>query len=94
MKKENKEKMFNSCFDTAMMVADASNVVSTLGIGVSAVTYLLGKRRAMKIALITTLSAVAIEKVSTIICNSLMEKIPEIDINIDGDDDTEFEDMQ
>lgn len=93
MKKENKEKMLNACFDTSMDIADTSNIVSTIGIGASAVTYLLGKRKAMKIALITTLAAVTIEKVSTIICNSLMGSIPEIEID-DSDLAEEFEDVK
>ena len=80
--------------DTAMFIADAANITSTVSITATIIAALVKDKRFLRISVPTTLTAIVIEKIASIISCKAMENIPDDDMlfdNFSSDDETLFD---
>ena len=81
--------------DTAMFIADAANITATVSITATIIAAALVKdKRFLRISVPTTLTAIVIEKIASIISCKAMENIPDDDMlfdNFSSDDETLFD---
>ena len=90
MKKLNNE----TIMDVAMFIADAANITSTVSIAATVIAALVKDKRFLRISVPTTLTAIVIEKIASIISCKAMENIPDDDMlfdNFSSDDETLFD---
>ena len=90
MKKLNNE----TIMDVAMFIADTANITSTVAITGTAIAALVKDKRFLRISVPTTLTAIVIEKIASIISCKAMENIPDDDMlfdNFSSDDETLFD---
>ena len=90
MKKLNNE----TIMDVAMFIADAANITSTVSITATVIAALVKDKRFLRISVPTTLTAIVIEKIASIISCKAMENIPDDDMlfdNFSSDDETLFD---
>lgn len=90
MKKLNNE----TIMDVAMFIADAANITSTVSITATVIAALVKDKRFLRISVPTTLTAIVIEKIASIISCKAMENIPDDDMlfdNFSSDDKTLFD---
>ena len=82
-----------SIMDVAMFIADAANITSTVSITATVIAALVKDKRFLRISVPTTLTAIVIEKIASIISCKAMENIPDDDMlfdNFSSDDETLF----
>ena len=80
--------------DVAMFIADAANITSTVSITATVIAALVKDKRFLRISVPTTLTAIVIEKIASIISCKAMENIPDDDMlfdNFSSDDETLFD---
>ena len=80
--------------DVAMFIADAANITSTVSITATVIAALVKDKRFLRISVPTTLIAIVIEKIASIISCKAMENIPDDDMlfdNFSSDDETLFD---
>ena len=80
-----------SIMDVAMFIADAANITSTVSITATVIAALVKDKRFLRISVPTTLTAIVIEKIASIISCKAMENIPDDDMlfdNFSSDDET------
>ena len=83
-----------SIMDVAMFIADAANITSTVSITATVIAALVKDKRFLRISVPTTLTAIVIEKIASIISCKAMENIPDDDMlfdNFSSDDKTLFD---
>ena len=83
-----------SIMDVAMFIADAANITSTVSITATIIAALVKDKRFLRISVPTTLTAIVIEKIASIISCKAMENIPDDDMlfdNFSSDDETLFD---
>ena len=83
-----------SIMDVAMFIADAANITSTVSITATVIAALVKDKRFLRISVPTTLTAIVIEKIASIISCKAMENIPDDDMlfdNFSSDDETLFD---
>ena len=74
-----------SIMDVAMFIADAANITSTVSITATVIAALVKDKRFLRISVPTTLTAIVIEKIASIISCKAMENIPDDKIMFDDD---------
>ena len=80
--------------DVAMFIADTANITSTVSITATVIAALVKDKRFLRISVPTTLTAIVIEKIASIISCKAMENIPDDDMlfdNFSSDDETLFD---